>query len=170
MAEKKRGGPSGKSFPLYSDEVMISALKSKKGLVYLAAKKIGCTPQTIYNRAKISPAVEECINTQRGEIIDTAEERLFQAVNAREPWAVALVLKTIGHKRGYIDRSKVYHKNAPPEIDTGGVRIRIDSLDLPLETRRQILDAVKKAKERQNASISNDTPVANGHHGNGKAV
>lgn len=96
---------------IYSDEIMIAALKTTKGGVYLAAKAIGCAPTTIYDRAAKSPAVEECIKAQRGQVIDTAELKLYQAILDGQPWAIALALKTIGKHRGYVERSEVTGKD-----------------------------------------------------------
>jgi hypothetical protein len=90
----------------YTHEEMMSALRLTKGLVYLAAKQLGCKPDTIYARVRISPDVAGCLKSQRGEFVDVAELKLNQAVLGGEPWAVALVLKTLGKDRGYVERSE----------------------------------------------------------------
>ena len=90
MVAKCKGGKQ------YSDMQMIAALKKTKGLVFLAAKVIGCNPDTIYERAKTSEVIATAIKTERGQIIDTAEEKLFKAVQKNEAWAIAMVLKTLG--------------------------------------------------------------------------
>jgi hypothetical protein len=82
---------------------MIHALTEMKGMVYLAARRIGCDPNTIHNRARRSPEVADCIRHQRGEVVDTAELKLYTAVLAGEPWAVQLCLKTLGRDRGYAE-------------------------------------------------------------------
>lgn len=89
----------------YTNEAMIAALKKRRGLIYLAAKTLGCNPDTIHDRAKISPEVAACIKAARGELIDEAENRLWIALKKGEPWATALVLKTIGKSRGYVEKS-----------------------------------------------------------------
>jgi hypothetical protein len=86
---------------VYTNERMIAALVQTKGMVYLAARSIGCDPSTIFDRAKRSPAVADCIKSQRGEVVDIAEMKLYTAVLAGEPWAVQLCLKTLGKDRGY---------------------------------------------------------------------
>lgn len=90
----------------YKNAHIIDALKRTRGLVFLAAKKLGCTPQTIYLRCKSSPEVAACLEACRGEMLDVAEEKLFAAVKAREPWAVAMLLKTLGKNRGYVERTE----------------------------------------------------------------
>jgi hypothetical protein len=89
---------------VYSDEKIIAALTETMGLVYLAAQVVGCDPDTIYRRAKKSAQVNSHIAFERGKIIDTAEMKLFQAINAGEPWAIAMTLKTLGKNRGYVER------------------------------------------------------------------
>jgi hypothetical protein len=85
----------------------MTALRDTKGLVFLAARRVGCDPDTIYTRAKRSPEVARCIAAQRGEIVDTGEMRLFEAVDRGDPWAVALVLKTLGRERGYVESTRI---------------------------------------------------------------
>ena len=74
---------------------------------YLAAKKIGCDPKTIYNRADKNPKVQAVIDEMRGELVDLAEAALKRAVGAGEGWAVCFTLKTQGKQRGYVERNEV---------------------------------------------------------------
>jgi hypothetical protein len=132
---------------VFSDAKMIDALEAKRGLVYLAAKKLGCRPATIYERAKVSEAVAGCIADQRGEVIDTAEEKLFQAVLKGQPWAIGLVLKTLGRARGYVEQQQHRHggdAEAPPvkvELETRTFDI-LKLLDD--ETQSKLLEAMEK--------------------------
>jgi len=66
-------------------------------MVFLAAKQLGCTAKTIYKRSHDVAEVAEAIEHARGEFHDTAEMKLYDAVQAGEPWAVRLALT----KRGY---------------------------------------------------------------------
>jgi hypothetical protein len=77
------------------------------GMVYLAARKIGCSAQTIYNRMKSNATIRAACDNARGELIDISEQKLRLAVMNGEPWAVAMVLKTIGKSRGYVERQEV---------------------------------------------------------------
>ncbi len=88
----------------YTDGEIIAALKASGGMVYLAAKALGCDPVTIYNRREKSAAVREAIENTRGEMLDIAETALKSAVVAKEAWAVCFTLKTIGKHRGYVER------------------------------------------------------------------
>jgi hypothetical protein len=100
---------------LYPNDAIIAALRDCKGLVYLAAKKLGCETSTIYRRAKKSKAVSRVIEHQRGELLDTAELALYNAILKGECWAVTLALKTLGRSRGYHDEVRI-EDAAPPVV------------------------------------------------------
>ena len=88
----------------YTQAQVISALRDTKGMVYLAAKKLGCEAQTIYNYRDRYPAVRAEMEQQDGEVDDAAEMKLYQAIIAGEPWAVQFRLRTKGKGRGYVER------------------------------------------------------------------
>ena len=85
-------------------ERIIECLRETNGLVSLAAKRVPCSQSTINTRRKRVKAVQQVIDEGRGELVDLGELALRAAVIAREPWAVALVLKTLGRSRGYVER------------------------------------------------------------------
>ena len=100
-----------------SNQQIIDALRDVNGMVYLAARKLGCAPNTIYNRMAKSDNIKAAVEDYRGELIDLSEQKLRQAVLNGEPWAVALVLKTLGKQRGYVERSEYAGvKDEPIEI------------------------------------------------------
>jgi len=83
---------------------VIQALNANKGMVYLAAKSLGCCHTTIYNYAKRYPSVQKAIDANRGAVVDFAELKLYDAILAGEHWAVAFALRTIGRDRGYVEK------------------------------------------------------------------
>ena len=91
----------------FTNVQIIEALHSVNGMIYLAARKLGCTPQTIYNRMAKTNTIRQAVEDSRGELVDISEQKLRLAVMKGEPWAVALVLKTLGKKRGYVERQEV---------------------------------------------------------------
>lgn len=99
----------------YTDKEIIAALKKKKGMVYHAAEVVGCEPDTIYNRAKVVAAVAAAIKNERGKVVDTAEMKLFDAIQDGAPWAVQLALRTIGKDRGYAEQAAGAGGQAAPE-------------------------------------------------------
>jgi transposase-like protein len=109
----------------YTTEQIIKALKETNGMIYLAARRLGCTPQTIYNRANRTQVIKQAIEDSRGEIVDLAEQKLRLAILAGEPWAVALTLKTLGKQRGYVERQEVTGADSGP-VDVRVVKINMN--------------------------------------------
>jgi hypothetical protein len=97
MANKQRFTPAQ----------IIAALKKTKGLVYLAAKRLECDPDTIMNYCKRYPAVERAKQALRGEMVDLAEMRLLQSIQNGQAWGIAFALKTLGKDRGYVERQEL---------------------------------------------------------------
>lgn len=93
----------------YSDEQMIKALTKHNGIVSSAAKSLGCSPSTIYERMAESPSVKKAREDCQEVIIDLAESALISAIKRGEAWAVSLALKTIGRRRGYGDHAELDH-------------------------------------------------------------
>jgi hypothetical protein len=93
--------------PRYTAGQMIEALKATKGMIYLAAQRLQCDHQTVLNYCKRYPTVEQTKQGSRGELLDVAELKLWQAVQRGEAWAIAFTLKTIGKSRGYVERQEV---------------------------------------------------------------
>lgn len=90
----------------YTDEQIVAALEKTGGLIFHAAKKVGCNADTIHERVKTSQAVRDCLRDLRGGLVDTAESKLFAAVKKGEAWAVQFALKNLGKDRGYVERSE----------------------------------------------------------------
>ena len=86
---------------------IIQALRETNGLISLAAKRVPCSITTINVRRKRVQAVEQVIQECRGELVDLGELALRKAVLSGEPWAVGLVLKTLGKDRGYVERQEI---------------------------------------------------------------
>ena len=74
-------------------------------------------------------------------MLDTAEDRLFQAVDTGEPWAVQFLLTRLGRGRGYGDKL---------EIDA-----TVDVLSHPawLQTRAALLQALGPHPEARLAVV-----------------
>ena len=90
---------------------MKTALTETHGLISLAADRLGCDYTTIYRRVKTSKELKRVIAHYRKRRVDVAELRLDTALNNGDPWAVALVLRTLGKKRGYVERNEVTGKD-----------------------------------------------------------
>ena len=107
----------------FTNAQIVEAVKTVNGMIYLAARKLGCTPQAIYKRMAKSSIIREAVDDSRGELVDISEQKLRAAVINGEPWAVAMVLKTLGKSRGYVERQEV------TGADGGAIIVDWDSID-----------------------------------------
>jgi hypothetical protein len=110
----------------YSATEVAQALIDTKGMVYIAAQRLGCTVETIRLYCKRYPSVQAARDAQRGMMLDAAELKLWQSIQNGEPWGIAFALKTIGKDRGYVERHeqtgengqamvlRVVYENPPP--------------------------------------------------------
>lgn len=115
----------------YTDAEVCAALSATNGMVYLAAKRLGCGPSSIYRRMDKSAKVKSVVDDSRGELLDTAETALKSAVIAKEGWAVCFTLKTIGKERGYVERSEHEHTGkdrGPIQLEAVDYRASIAAL------------------------------------------
>ena len=87
----------------YSAEQVIKALQRTKGMIYLAAEELACSPQTIYNHIDRHPTVKAALTAETEKLLDIAELKLADAMVARESWAVKYLLSTKGKNRGYVE-------------------------------------------------------------------
>lgn len=90
----------------FTPQQVAEALRASKGMVYVAARTLGCSANTIYNYIERYKAVKEVMKQERGVMVDTAELALWTALQNKEAWAISLVLKTLGKDRGYIERQE----------------------------------------------------------------
>ena len=81
---------------------VIAALKETKGTQFLAAKRLGVSSKTVQRYLDRYPDIREIVAESRGELVDTSELKLWQAVQDGQPWAIRMVLETQGRDRGYI--------------------------------------------------------------------
>lgn len=117
----------GKPCPPIKTELIIQALKETHGMVSLAAERVGCAPKTIYARIKSVAAVREVLDTERSKMVDIAEMKLYSAIMTGESWAIALVLKTIGKDRGYVERQELTGADGGPVKTEGRVIVLPDN-------------------------------------------
>lgn len=107
----------------FTAEQMIQALTASMGLVSVAAEKLKCNQQTVRNYIEKYPSVKQAQLDSREQMIDLAEASLVRAVKKGEGWAVALMLKTLGKSRGYVEKQ---------EVDlSGDVNLHLPAVFLP---------------------------------------
>lgn len=85
----------------YTAAEVSAALRASKGMVSIAAQRLGCDQDTVLNYCKRYPTVEAVKREARTEVLDEAELRLWKAIQRDEAWAISFCLRTIGRSRGY---------------------------------------------------------------------
>jgi len=125
--------------PHYTPQQVIDALHALHGLVFLTAKSLGCTPETVQNYCKRYPSVMAAKEAARGELVDLAEAKLWQSVERGEAWGVSLVLRTLGRDRGYGDKTEITGPDGGP-IQHAHIHVwqeRLQAAHNAIEARRQ---------------------------------
>ena len=100
--------------PTYKLAEIEAALREARGMVYVAAKRLGCSPNTIKARLEKSEALRDSLTAERGFAGDTAELKLYQAVQNGDAWAIQFYLRTQGRARGYADRQEIVGRDSGP--------------------------------------------------------
>jgi hypothetical protein len=93
--------------PRFTAKQVADALIETKGMVFIAAQRLGCHPETVRLYCKRYPSVQAARDTQRGIMVDTAELKLWQSIQNGEAWGITLCLKTLGKDRGYVEQQKL---------------------------------------------------------------
>jgi len=119
-------------------EACADALRERRGHITLAADKLGVKYETLRKRVDRSPTLQAIISEFQTRRVDNAELALDAAVLRGEPWAVALVLKTLGKGRGYVERQEVTGK------DGGELVIRVEYADVDIDTTAPTFSAAAR--------------------------
>jgi hypothetical protein len=85
----------------YTAGEVSAALRASKGMISIAAQRLGCDQDTVVNYCRRYPTVEAVKREARNEVLDEAELRLWKAIQRDEAWAITFCLRTIGRGRGY---------------------------------------------------------------------
>lgn len=93
----------------YTAAQVIDAIRQTKGMLTVAAKRLGCAPDTVYRYVREYPTVAQAVKEQRESVTDMAELALYKAIQEGEGWAVCFYLKTQGKQRGYIEKQQIEH-------------------------------------------------------------
>jgi hypothetical protein len=111
--------------PHYTTQQMIDALTEARGMVTIAASRVGCHPLTVRAYMRRYPTVAQALVDARDQTTDLAESALYDAIAAREPWAITLYLKTIGKHRGYVESQEQRHSGP----DGGPLALTVKVID-----------------------------------------
>lgn len=147
--KKKPGIVAGTNLT-YTDDEIITSLNAHS-TVRGAAIALGmANTLTIYKRAKTNPAVKRAIQEGRRELISIAEDGLKTLLLVSDYKAIAFTLSTLGRQR-YATRTETRiggDKNAPA-INSNQTYSIEELKELPLETRLQLLSAIREKQKRE---------------------
>ena len=97
----------------FKKQEVVDALVKAHGLKTVAAELLGADVHTIDRYCDEHPECQAVVDHWKKRRVDRAEYKLDEAIERGEAWAIALVLKTTGKERGYVERQEIKH-----EIDT----------------------------------------------------
>jgi len=95
-------------------DMVSNALHETKGAVYMAANRLQCSHQAVYDYINKYESVADIKAFYDGELVDIAELRTRTAVIDGEPWAVKMVLMTKGKARGWVERTEIAGPDGGP--------------------------------------------------------
>jgi hypothetical protein len=126
------------------------ALRECRGMVYVAAERIGCSPNNIKARIEKSPALQEVLAQSKGYLVDTAELKLAQAVQAGDLGAIKFYLQTQARDRGYVSRTEV------TGLDGGPIQSEVTNAD---DARSRLAGRLDELAARRTAKTTAERAV-----------
>jgi hypothetical protein len=85
-------------------QALLNAIKGSFGIVSVIARNLTCERKTVYEWLnKKDPDIDRAFKEERESIVDLGESKLVQKINAGSESMIALVLKTLGKDRGYVE-------------------------------------------------------------------
>jgi len=97
--------------------VLMDTIKKFRGNVTLTIEHLGIGKATFYKALKRYPELKEAFDGARDEVLDITENKMLEAIERGEPWAISLYLKTIGRVRGYGDVQTIVQSSFNADID-----------------------------------------------------
>lgn len=101
----------------YTHKRVIEAITDAKGLLTVAARRLGCSRQTVYNYMEKHEAIREAYNDANESNIDFVENKLMMAINNDNTTAIIFFLKTKGKDRGYVERREIASLEKSIDLD-----------------------------------------------------
>jgi len=88
---------------------MIKALEKSLGVITTACKQVGIDRQTHYNWYNADSEYKSKVDDLKNVTLDFAESQLHKQIQEGNTTATIFLLKTLGKKRGYVERQEIQH-------------------------------------------------------------
>ena len=116
-----------------TDEQIATALREARGMVTVAASRLGVTDRALHYRMASSPELQQVKHEAREANKDLAESALLKAIEKGESWAICFFLKCQARDRGYIERvdarvdGNVEHRGVVGVVDVRAVVAELEA-------------------------------------------
>jgi len=104
----------------YTIKQIITALEDSGGFLSQAAKRLGCTWQTVRNYVNKYATIQKALEAINESRLDFSESKLLSQIKEGNTTAIIFHLKCKGKKRGYVERTEQEHRGpdgAPIKIE-----------------------------------------------------
>ena len=143
----KRGRPAAATI-----EQIAEALEHSAGIFTVAAKMLGCAPNTISNKVRVSKKLRKLVAEIKYKTLDLAEAQLLKKLKEGNMTAIIFYLKTQGKERGYVERVQ------EQAVGRNGEPVDIDR-DLSSFTDAELRKIIEKVET--NGFVSEASKIAN---------
>ena len=104
------------------------AIKDSYGNIMVISERIGCQRSTVYSWLDKELELKLQLDSEREMIVDLAENKLVENIQHGETSSIHFVLKTLGRKRGYVEKTEI-------EL-TDGLKEKIRNMSLEEREKR----------------------------------
>jgi len=94
-------------------EEYIEAIRKTGGIKTAVAKMLGVSWSAVHKKIQRNKKLQKIMVEVDETILDVAETGLVRAIQKEERWAIELILKTKGKKRGYVEQQMIIPDTQP---------------------------------------------------------
>ena len=127
--------------PMFPVSKVAEALRQAKGLRSLAAKMLGCAPNTIKGYIDRHPSLQDLEREVTEATIDMVEAELLKNIRAGKEASIFFYLKCKAKHRGYVERQEITGADGGPvegllRLSPEERQAQIDALTARIETSK----------------------------------
>lgn len=102
--------------PRLTAQAVAQALRLHRGNISAAAQTLGVSRMTVHRYLQRYPTLRLVREEALGELLDMAEAKLVELVQAGDLRAITFVLRTLGRDRGYSERQEHHVEAVAPLV------------------------------------------------------